>query len=156
MSVVEVSAGRLAVGHCPPVCAKSGVQTADAVDVHGTSVPGWAAPLFLMSVVAWVFVRFAAARPYEISVPLSAAAWQRYRRLRSAGWVALAAGGLAVLLGAARADTAGVVTGLAVLACAMVGLVVNDYVNAFGVRVSTSGTIVLSRVHPAFAAALQR
>jgi hypothetical protein len=144
-------------GDLPPVCAKTGLPASETVRVAGRAAPSWVAPMVLVGFLPWLLARAGASRRYEIEVPLTADAWRRFRMFRSAGLTA-ALTGLACSVIAAGTGAA-VVTVLLLVGVAVVGgagLLVNEWVNWFGVRLSPEGEYGLTRVHPRFADAVTR
>jgi hypothetical protein len=141
----------------PPVCVKTGLPTPDVLRLAGRAAPSWVAPMVLVGFLPWLLARAGASRRYEVEVPLSAAVWQRFRIVRSAmraaALVGLASSALAAATGAAVA-TVLVLCGVAVVGG--VGLLVNEWVNWFGVRLSPDGQLGFTRVHRDFVDSVAR
>ena len=131
------------------MCVKTGVPTADTLTIKGRAEPGWTGAMLLFGFFAYLLARSGSSKAYEIIVPFRQDAFARYRRWRRASWT-LAASGVLLACGAAFAGypTAHLLLGLTVLGLA--AALVNDLVNAVGVRLSREGTLVLTRVNPAF------
>ena len=141
----------------PAVCAKSGLPTPETVRVAGRAAPSWVAPMVLFGFLPWLLARTGASRRYELEVPLTADAWRRFRTFRSAGRAAALTGLVCSVVAAGTG--AAVVTVLLLAGVAVVGgvgLLVNEWVNWFGVCLSPDGKYGLTRVHPRFADAVTR
>jgi hypothetical protein len=113
--------------------------------------------MVLFGFLAWLVARGGASRRYEIEVPLSVSAWQHYRRSRRAGQVAIVVG-LALSAIAVAIGTEGpqpfMLVGIAVIGA--LGLLLNEWINWFGIRLSRDQGYLLTRVHPDFVDAVTR
>jgi hypothetical protein len=137
----------------PSVCVKTGVPTANVVRIRGRSTPGWTASLILFSWIGWLIATSATSRNYEVLLPYSASVFKRWGRQRQ---LAIGLGLLALFITviAAVDNTWFLIPALATVATAVVCGVANELANACGMHVNRNGDLVLSRVHPAFKAAV--
>jgi len=141
-------------GDLPAVCAKTGVACDGLVKDTLRVVPRWVSALAVLLIVPYLVGRLYTARKLEVRLPIAPPRIARIRRMVQAAWVALvvaAAGFTASLFGAG---------GVAAVAfdAGVVAYVVIVYVGDqmwVGARPSDrDDLVVLTRVHPAFAAAL--
>lgn len=89
-------------------------------------------------------------RRYSITVPLSAPARARYQRWRPASVVALASGALLFVLASSLGRGPAAAPLLLISCMGLGGLLINEWLNSFGVRVAPDGAYLLTRVHPDF------
>jgi len=141
-------------GNLPAVCAKTGVVCDGLVKDSLRVVPRWVSALAIFLIVPYFAARPYTSRKLEVKLPIAPPRIERIRRMVRAAWVALvvaAAGLMASLFGAGAFGGAALVVGL-------VAYVVIVYVGDqmwVGARPSGDDDVVeLTRVHPAFAAAL--
>jgi fatty acid desaturase len=141
-------------GDLPPICAKTGVPCDTFVKDRLRVVPRWVPPLAVLLIVPYFVGRAYASRNIEVQLPIAPARRERIRLLVRAAWVALvvAAAGLAASFFGAGAVS------LAALVAGIVAYVVIVYVGDqmwVGARPGpTPDVVVLTRIHPEFARAL--
>ena len=133
----------------PSICGKTGVPTSNIVRIRGSAAPGWTTSLIIFSWIGWLIATTATSWSYEVLLPYSAPAFRRWGMFRQLFFgVALLA--LFALFTAAISNSWGLLPAVAVLGIAAACGLINEYVNACGVRVNGNGDMVLTRVHPAF------
>ncbi len=139
------------------VCAKTGHPTSQRVRFRGSTTPGWVTVLLLLTVVGFLLASLMTSRRYEVTVPLARPAHDRWRRhKRVALIVALAGAGALVAAATDLVGQAGFwgVSGIVLVAAALVGGTVNSMVNGLEFHATRHGDLVLTRAHPAFAQAV--
>jgi hypothetical protein len=143
-------------GDLPAVCAKTGVPCDGLVKDTLRVVPRCVSALAILLIVPYYLARPYASRKIEVKLPIAPDRIELIRRMVRIAWVALvlaAAGLTASLFGAGAAGGAALVVGLA----AYVVIIYTGDRMWVGARPSRwEGVVILTRVHPAFAAALAR
>jgi hypothetical protein len=149
-----ISVRDLEQGDLPAVCAKTGVPCDRLVEDTLRVVPRWVSALAVLLIVPYYLARPYTSRKIEAKLPIAPERVDRIHRMVKAAWVALvvaAAGFTASLFGAGAVGVAALLVGLA-------AYVVIIYAgDRMGVGARPSGRddlVVLTRVHPGFAAAL--
>ena len=155
MAEVEVDAARLATGDLPRVCVVTGEPADGLVDVRLGRSPGWAWVLVPVSLMAFLFANLLGRETVRGEVPVTRAVFEAHQSRRRASLVVT----VASLLVAALA--AWVPVWWLVFVALGVALFVGAGLAAVAERRFISGhagdngrTVVLRRVHPAFAAAV--
>jgi hypothetical protein len=143
-------------GDLPPVCAKTGVPCDGLVKDTLRVVPRWVSALAILLIVPYYVARPYASRKIEVKLPIAPHRIERIRRMVRIAWLALvvaAAGFMASLFGAGPVGGAALVVGLA----AYVVIVYAGDRMWVGARPSScDDVVILTRVHPNFAAAMTR
>ena len=154
MAVAPARVVDLESGDLPAVCAKTGVACDGLVKDTLRVVPRWVSALAILLLVPYLVGRLYTGRKLEVKLPIAPDRIARIRRMVQAAWVALvvaAAGFTASLFGAGGVAAIVFLVGI-------VGYIVIVYVGDqmwVGARPSDDDElVVLTRVHPAFAAAL--
>lgn len=137
----------------PPVCVKTGVPTTNFVAIHGTAGRVGSGAMIVFGFVPWLAAAFLTSERFDLRVPVDPAALTRYRQWRQAS-LAVVAIGLVVGFFAAALNWGDplILLGLAIMG--MVGHLVNEWVNWFGVCLTRDGALMLTRIHESFADAL--
>lgn len=154
MAVVAARVDDLERGQLPAICAKTGEPCDSLVKDTLRVVPRWVPPLAVLLIVPYFVGRAYASRKIEVKLPIAPARRERIRRLVRGAWIALvlAAAGFASSFFGAGA------VGLIALAAGLVAYVVIVYVGDqmwVGARPGPGpDVVVLTRVHPEFARAL--
>ena len=156
MANVTVSREQFRYADLPRICAKTGRPADRVVVTRFEYLPGWTYLLLFAGIFPFLIAAFFARKQVEGSLPISDAALDRYHAHRPYRYVGLAltAAGFALTI-AMQQPWLLVVAGAGVLL--LVGTELSrtwHWVSAVGV----SGTpdVELRRVHPAFAAAVER
>jgi hypothetical protein len=141
-------------GELPPLCAKTGVPCDGLVKDTLRVVPRWVEALAILLIVPYYLARPYTSSKIEAKLPIAPERIELIRRLVKVAWVALvlaAAGLTASLFGAGTVGGVAFVLGLA----AYVVIVYTGDRMWVGARPSRcDGVVIVTRVHPAFAAAL--
>ena len=141
-------------GELPAVCAKTGVPCDGLVKDTLRVVPRWVSALAILLIVPYYLARPYTSRKIEAMLPVAPARLDRIRRLVKLAWIALAlaaAGFMAALFGAGAVGAVGLLAGLAAY---VVIIYVGDRMWVGARPTKRDDTVVLTRVHPAFADAL--
>jgi hypothetical protein len=133
----------------PSLCVKTGLPTEDVAAVRGSASPQWTGVMILFGFLAWVVALFLTGRRYALVVPLHGDVFRQHRDLGLASVAAVVAGSLLGLL-TSSAGGPYAVWFLGMAGCGVVLGLVNEWVNSFGVRLTSEGALVLTRVHPRF------
>lgn len=139
------------------VCAKTGQTTSQRVRLRGSTTPGWVTVLLLLTVVGFLLASTMTARRYDVTAPMDRAAHARWRRNRRVALLIGIGGAGAVVVAATDLGGASAfwgVTGIALVAVALVGGTINGTLNGLGFRTTRGDDLVLTRAHPAFAQAV--
>lgn len=119
-------------------------------------MPTWVNFLFVFSFVGMLLAGAATSRRYVIDLPFSHEAHDKWRRGKTAAWAIGLAGAIAIVLAASRGGSSMItMAGVAVVAVGLVVGMVNSAEGNVGVGLTRDGDLVLTRVHPAFAASLR-
>jgi hypothetical protein len=141
-------------GYLPAVCAKTGVPCDGLVKDTLRVVPRWVSALAILLIVPYYLARPYTSRKIEAKLPIAPERLDRIRRMVKLAWVALAlaaAGFMAALFGSGAVGGAALLAGLV----AYVVIIYSGDRMWVGARpTKQDGVVVLTRVHPAFAAAL--
>lgn len=152
--VILGRAGRIVVDS--PVCAKTGRPTRQRVILRGSAMPTWVNFLFVFSFVGMLLAGAATSRRYVIDIPFSHEAHDKWRRGKTVAWAFGLAGAATIVLVASRGGSSMItLVGLAVVAVGLIVGLVNSAEGNVGVGLTRDNDLVLTRVHPAFAASLR-
>lgn len=152
--VILGRAGRIVVDS--PVCAKTGRPTGQRVILRGSAMPTWVNFLFVFSFVGMLLAGAATSRRYVIDIPFSHEAHDKWRRGKTVAWAFGLAGAATIVLVASRGGSSMItLVGLAVVAVGLIVGLVNSAEGNVGVGLTRDNDLVLTRVHPAFAASLR-
>jgi hypothetical protein len=141
-------------GALPAVCAKTGVPCDGLVKDTLHVVPRWVSALAVLLIVPYYLARPYTSRKIEARLPIAPERLDRIRRMVRLAWVALAlagAGFMAALFGAGSVGVAALVVGLAAY---IVVIYSGDRMWVGARPTENDAIVVLTRIHPAFAAAL--
>lgn len=139
-----------------PLCAKTGRPTTQRVILRGSAMPTWVSFLFLFSFVGMLLAGAATSRRYVVDLPFSHEAHDKWRRGKTAAWAIGFSGATTIVLAASRGGSSMVtLAGVAVVAVGVIVGMVNGAEGNVGVGLTRDGDLVLTRVHPAFAASLR-
>lgn len=140
------------------VCVKTGRTTTQRVTLRGHTTPPWVMFVLLFSIIGFLIAGTMASRRYRVTVPFMPDLHARWRANRNLAWVAGIAGSVAIVAASTiGSQYAGVLVGVAVAligGSAVLGTS-NSTINNVGVRMSRDHDLVLTRVHPAFVAAVR-
>ena len=143
-------------GDLPPVCAKTGVPCDGRVRDTLRVVPRWVSALAILLIVPYYLARPYASHKLDVQLPIAPERIELIRRMVRFAWVALvaaAAGFTASLFGAGAVGAVALFVGLA----AYVVIIYTGDRMWVGARPSgRDDVVILTRIHPAFAAALAR
>jgi hypothetical protein len=141
-------------GDLPARCAKTGVPCDGLVKDTLRVVPRWVSALAILLIVPYYLARPYTSRTIEARLPIAPDRIDRIRRMVRFAWVALvvaAAGFMASLFGAGAVGVVALLVGLA----AYVVIIYTGDRMWVGARPSgDDDVVILTRVHPDFAAAL--
>ncbi len=138
----------------PSICVKTGEPTEDVLRVRGSAAPEWTTVMIVFGLLAWLAAQTMSSRRYNIVLPFDSAVLKRYRQWRRAAWSCAGLGVVLTVVAAGLAsDYASIPLLIALLVAVAMG-VGNEWANSVGVRLSREGSLVLTRVHPRFAAAV--
>jgi hypothetical protein len=141
-------------GELPAVCAKSGVPCDGLVKDTLRVVPRWVSALAILLIVPYYLARPYTSRKIEARLPVAPDRIELIRRMVRIAWVALvvaAAGLMASLFGAGAVGGAALLLGLAAY---VVIVYAGDRMWVGARPCGRDDLVILTRVHPAFAAAL--
>jgi hypothetical protein len=136
------------------VCAKTGVACDGLVKDTLRVVPRWVSALAILLIVPYLVGRLYTGRKLEAKLPIAPARIARIRRMVQAAWIALvvgAAGFMASLFGAGGVAAIAFLVGVVAY---IVIVYVGDQMWVGARPGDRDDEVVLTRVHPAFAAAL--
>ena len=154
MVVAAARVDDLERGDLPAVCAKTGEPCETLVKDTVRVVPRWVSPLVFLFVFPYFIGRAYTSRSIEAKLPIAAGRRERIRKLVRVSWFALV---LAVAGLSAALFGAGAVGGIALVVGLMAYLLIvyaGDQMWV-GARPSRrSDVVILTRVHPEFARAL--
>ena len=140
------------------VCVKSGLPTRGTVTLRGSTTPPWVTLLLLITVVGYLFANVMASQKFRVTLPFTHAVYDRWQKGRRLAWALGLAGvaGLALAL-ITSSRYVGVWSGMAivVITVALIGGVVNGRRNGVGIVATRHDDLVVTQVHPAFAAAVR-
>ncbi|SES27591.1 hypothetical protein SAMN05216199_2708 [Pedococcus cremeus] len=109
--------------------------------------------MIVFGFLPWLAAAFLISERFDLRVPVDPAALARYRQWRQAALAVLAIG-LVVGFFAAAANWGDPLILLGLAITGMVGYLVNEWVNWFGVCRTRDGALMLTRVHFSFSGAL--
>ena len=143
-------------GDLPDLCARTGRPTTDRVEVDAYFRPTWPWWLLPVSWLATLVGTLAGLRPVKVTLPLSAALADRYRRWAVVPRV-VAGAGLAVAVAGALARSAPLLAaGLLTLAGSALARWLNLVAHTCSVSTNGDGDVItLGRCHRRFKAALR-
>jgi hypothetical protein len=110
--------------------------------------------MIVFGIFAWLVAQTMSSRRYNVLLPFDSAVLRRHRKWRRATW---SCAGLGVVLPVVAAGLGSDYASLPLLVALLVAVatgVGNEWANSVGVRLSRDGSLVLTRVHPRFAAAV--
>jgi hypothetical protein len=141
-------------GDLPAVCAKTGVPCDGLIKDTLRVVPRWVSALAILLIVPYYLARPYTSGKIEAKLPIAPERIELIRRVVKIAWIALvvAAAGLAAAFFGAGA--VGVVALLLGLAAYVVIIYTGDRLWVGARPSGRDGEVILTRVHPAFAAAL--
>lgn len=139
------------------VCAKTGEPTRERVTLRGSTTPPWVTVLLLLTVVGFLLATVMLARRFEVRLPFTHAAYDRWRRRVRWSWAIGALGVAMVFAGTALdppAPLVWTVAGVVVLVGALAFGITSSVRHQVAVR-QRGDDLVVTRCHPAFVAAVQ-
>jgi hypothetical protein len=155
MARAAVRVDDLERGDLPAVCAKTGVACVGLVRDTLRVVPAWVAALIYAGAVPFLILRLYLARKVEAKLPIAPARVERIRGLVKAAWVAMALGAAGLAAAVFGAGAVGVLA-LIVGALAYLGIMlVGDLLWVGAIATKRTDVVILTRVHPDFARAVQ-
>lgn len=139
------------------VCVKTGAATRGTVTLRGSTTPPWVSVLLVVTVVGYLFASVMASQKFRVTLPYTHAVYDRWQRGRRLAWALGLAGVAALVLGLVTGRYVGVWAGAAgvVVVVALVVGIVNGRRNGVGIVATRHDDLVVTRVHPAFAAAVR-
>ncbi|MEO6413540.1 MAG: hypothetical protein ABIO48_13225 [Pedococcus sp.] len=138
----------------PSICVKTGEPTDDVLRVRGSAAPEWTTVMVVFGLFAWLFAQTMSSRRYNIVLPFDSAVLRRYRKWRRAAWSCAGVGVVLTVVAAGMGSDYSSIPLLVALLGALAMGVGNEWANSVGVRLARDGSLVLTRVHPRFAAAV--
>jgi hypothetical protein len=156
MARAPVRVDDLERGDLPAVCAKTGVPCDGLVRDTLRVVPAWVAALVYAGVVPFLVLRLYLSRRVEAKLPIAPARVQTIRRLVRAAWIAMVVGAAGLASAIFGAGAIGVLAFLAGAAAYLATVFVGDLLWLGAIASRRPDVVILTRVHPEFAAALAR
>lgn len=140
------------------VCVKTGRPTRGTVTLRGATTPPWVTFLLVVTVVGYLFASAMASQRFRVTLPFAHDVydrWQRGRRLARTAGIVGAAGFVVALVTNGGYVGVWAVTALSAIVTALVVGVVNGRRHGVGIVATRHDDLVVTQVHPAFAAAVR-
>lgn len=137
------------------VCAKTGRSTTERVTLRGSTVPGWVLVLLLLTVVGFLLAVVMTSRRSQVTLPLTHAAYRRWKLLQLAAWLVGACGLAAVVVAATGSGGPWGALGVVLLVGALVGGTTVTAVAGLRIVRGRQDALVLKGASPVFAAAVE-
>ncbi|MFB9315780.1 hypothetical protein [Nocardioides plantarum] len=140
------------------VCVKTGLPTRETVTINGSTTPPWVSFLLLITVLGYLFASAMASQKFRVTLPFTHAVYDRWKQGRRRAWLLGIVGlmGLVLALVASDGDAgAGVGASVVVIVVALVVGMSNGRRHGVGIVATRHDDLVVTRVHPSFAAAVR-
>lgn len=140
------------------VCVKTGLPTTGTVTLRGSTTPPWVTFLLLVTVVGYLFASAMASQKFRVTLPYTHAVYDRWQKGRRLAWLLGLAGFAGLILALMTSSRyVGVWAGMAfvVIVVALIFGVVNARRNGVGIVATRHDDLLVTHVHPDFAAAVR-
>jgi hypothetical protein len=140
------------------VCVKTGLPTRGTVTLRGSTTPPWVGFLLLVTVIGYLFANVVASKKFQVTLPYTHVVYDRWQKGRQLAYVLGLAGVAGLVLAvvtSSRSVGLWAAMPVVVIAAALVIGIVNGRRNGVGIAATRHDDLILTRVHPAFAAAVR-